>query len=146
MLFEENKAVVRRLAEAMNKKDLTLLDDLIAPDFVDHELKVEDLDSYKKRETMWEKGFPDMHLTIEDITAEGDRVWVRIKVTATHTGEFRGISPTGKKVIVKSFMIWRVVEGKIVERESQVWDFMDLYRQLGIIEFTETGKKLFQQS
>ena len=140
MSLEENKAVVRRLAKAINEKDLTAMDDLMAHDFVDPDRQLRGLDSYKKYESMFIKGFPDMHLTIKDIIAKDDKVWVRIEVTGTHTGEFRGISPTGNKIKLKSFMIWRIADGKIVARESQVWDFLDFFKQLGVIEYTEQGK------
>ena len=76
-----------------------------------------------------------MHLTIKDIIAKDDKVWIHSEVTGTHTGEYRGLSPTGKKIKLKNFMIWRIAEGKIVERESQVWDFMDFFKQLGVIEY-----------
>ena len=117
----------------------------MAHDFIDPGQQLRGLDNYKKYESMFHKGFPDMHLTINDIIAKGDKVWVRVEVTGTHTGEFRGISPTGNKIKLKSFMIWRIADGKIVARESQVWDFIDFYIQLGIIDYTENGKKLFPE-
>jgi len=145
MSLEENKAIVRRFAEAINEKDLTALNDLMAPDFVDPDQQLRGLESFKKYESMFIKGFPDMHLTIKDIIAKDDKVWTRIEVTMTHTGEFRGIPPTGNKIKLKSFMIWRIADGKIVARESQVWDFMDFFKQIGVIEYTEKGKKLFPE-
>ena len=65
------------------------------------------------------KGFPITHETIEDIIAEEDKVWVHFKVTGTHKGEeFIGISPpTGKKITYTAVDIYRIVNGKIVERE-----------------------------
>jgi predicted ester cyclase len=145
MSLEENIAVVRRLAEAINEKDLTAHDDIMAPDFIDLDQKLRGLESFKKYKSMFLQGFLDMHLTIKDIIAKGDRVWIRSEITATYKGEFRGIPPTGNKITFKNFMIWRIINGKIAERESQVWDFIDFYKQLGIIKYTETGKKLFQQ-
>ena len=145
MSIEKNIAVVRRLAKAINEKDLTALDYIIAPDFVDLDQKLRGLESFKKYESMFLQAFPDMHLAIKDIVAKGDRVWIRSEITAIHTGEFRGIPPTGNKVTFKNFMIWRIINGKIAERESQVWDFIDFYKQLGIIKYTGTGKKLLQQ-
>ena len=53
------------------------------------------LEDYKKHESTFGKGFPDMHLTIEDI-AEGHKVWIRLKCTATHTGEFCGLATSEK--------------------------------------------------
>ncbi len=145
MSLEENIAIVYRLAEAINEKDLDALDDIMANDFVDLDQNLNGLESFKKYESMFLQGFPDMHLTVKDIVAKGDRVWIRSEITATNTGEFRGLPPTGNKIIFKNFMIWRIINGKIAERESQVWDFMDFYNKLGIIKYTETGKKLFPE-
>jgi steroid delta-isomerase-like uncharacterized protein len=145
MSLEENKAILRRLAEAINEKDLNALDDIMAPDFVDPEQNLSGLDSFKKYESMFLNAFPDMHMTIKDIIAKDDKVWASIEVIMTHKGEFRGIPPTGNKIKLTSFQIWRIAEGKIAERQSQVWDFMDFYKHLGIIQYTEKGKKLFQK-
>ena len=143
--LRENMAVVRRLAEAINEKDLNALDDVMTSDFVDLDQNLDGLESFKQYESMYLQGFPDMHLVIKDIIAKGDRVWIRSEITATHTGIFRGIPPTGNKVLFKNFMIWKITNGKITERESQVWDFIDFYKKLGIIKITETGKKLFPE-
>jgi len=133
MSLEENKAIIRRWIEAYNKHDLAL-DDLMAHDFFDHTLQLRGLDSFKQFYAMFFKGFPDTHATIEDITAEGDKVWVRVKVTGTHTGEYRGIAPTGKKITFTGVDICRIVDGRVVEAES-VNDFLDFYKQLGVIEY-----------
>jgi predicted ester cyclase len=71
--LEENKAIVRRLNEAYNKFNLDALDDIVAPDYVDHTNKIKGLESLKQLMTMGHKGVPDRHETIEDIIAEGDR-------------------------------------------------------------------------
>ena len=80
------------------------------------------------------KAFPDLHVTIEDIIAEGDKVCVRLQETATHTGEYRGLAPTGNKLSYTVVAIWRIVEGKIVEGWI-VYDQMDFLKQLGVIEW-----------
>jgi predicted ester cyclase len=87
------------------------------------------------------KGFPDFHVTIEDVIAEGDKVCVRVKYVGTNTGEYRGLAPTGKKIAFTSVQIYRVVDRKIVEREA-VFDMLDFLEQLGSIEYTEKAKKL----
>jgi steroid delta-isomerase-like uncharacterized protein len=135
MSLEKNKAIVLKLFEAENKKDLALMDELIASDYVDHAFQLKSLDSYKQMFKMTIDGFPDIHETIGDIVAEGDRVWVRFKATGTHTGEYRGIAPTGKKITIKGIIVLRIVDGKIVEKESGVYDFLDFYKQLGVIEY-----------
>ena len=134
MPLEENKAIVRRWIEAYNKRDLALLDDLMKPDFFDHTLQLRGLDSFKQFYTRFFKGFPDTHATIDDIAAEGDKVWSRSTVTGTHTGEYRGISPAGKKITFTGIRIWRIVDGKVVERTS-VYDFLDLHKKLGVAEY-----------
>jgi predicted ester cyclase len=92
------------------------------------------------------KSFPDFHLTIEDIIAEGDKVWVRSKIIATHIGEYYGLPPTGKKFTEASVWINRMVNGKIVEGWD-VQDELDFYKKIGAIEYTEKAKEfaLFQE-
>ena len=106
----------------------------MSPSFFDRMLQLGCLDSFKQFYAMFVKGFPDIHATIEDIIAEGDKVWSRSTVTGTHTGEYRGLAPTGKKITFTGVDICRIVDGKIVETES-VNDFSDFYKQLGIIEY-----------
>ena len=89
--------------------------------------------------------FPEYHETIEDIVAEGDKVWILVRTnTGSHTGEFMGVAPTGKKLTTLAVDILRVVNGKIVDYQDVV-DRLDFLNQVGIIKYTETGKKLFQQ-
>jgi len=135
MSLEKNKATVRRFIEEWNKRNLAALDELMAADYFDPSLQVRGLEAYKQLLTMFLKGFPDWHETIEDIIAEGDKVWVRFKDTGTHTGEYRGLAPTGKKVTETGVLIWRIVDGKIVEKESAVYDELDFLKQLGVIEY-----------
>ena len=143
MSLEENKAVVRRWFEATNKQNLAVLGELIAPDFYHHTTQLR-REAFKQYLTMLFKGFPDWHLTIEDIIAEGDKVWIRFDITGTHKGEYRGLASTGKKITAKSVNIYRIVNGKVVE----VWrvsDLLDFYRQLGVIEYTEKAKEFFPE-
>jgi len=154
MSLEENKAIVRRLFEAVNKRDPALLDELMAPDYVDHALQLRGLEANKQALIMTYKGFADWHETVEDITAEGDKVWVRFKCSGTHTGEYQDylpsigkftLAPTGKKTTITGVLIYRIVDGKIVEKESGVYDLLDFLKQLGLIEYTEKAKKHSQE-
>jgi len=133
--LEENKAVVRRLFEVFDKQNLSQLDELVAQDYIDHPRRFRGLENYKQHLRMFYKSFSDSHETIEDIIAEGDKVWIRIKGTATHTGEYRGLAPTGKKTTWEAFIIWRIVGGKIVEMLAVVSDELDFLKQLGVIEY-----------
>ena len=144
MSLEENKTIIRKMIEAYNKRNLASLDQLYAPDYVNRNLQLRGLESFKQFMTRIYKGFPDWHETIEDITAEGDKVWVRFKVTGTHTGEYRGylpligkkitLAPTGKKITFTGVIIYRIVNGKVVESWA-VYDLLDFYKQLGVIEY-----------
>ena len=144
MSLEENKAIIRSLYEADNKKDLSILDELISPDFVDPTFQLRGPESYKQFETLFFKGFPDWHETIEDIVAEAEKVWVRFTGTGTHRGEWRGLAPTGKKITFQGVQIWHIVNGKVVEKDSII-DLLDALKQLGVIEYTEKAKQLFPE-
>ena len=144
MSIGDNKAVILRLIDAMNNKDNNVIDELIAPDYVDHLLPVRGLEAFKQYLNMYRNAFPDAHRTVKDIVAEGDKVWIYLEITATHTGEFRGLAPTGNKIRVPSFIIWRVVDGKATEK-TQITDNTEFYKLVGIMEYTEQGKKLFPE-
>jgi len=146
MSLEENKAIIRRLTEAENKHNVALLDGFIAPDYFSRALQTRSREEYKQLMTMLFNVFPDWQETIEDIIAEGDKVWYRVKITGTHTGEWRGylpligkkvrLAPTGKKFTIMEFSIKRIVNGKVVESWA-VEDSLDFYKQLGVIEYKE---------
>jgi len=108
--LEENKAIVRKVVEAANKRNVDLMNEIVAPDFVDHKRQLQGLEVLKQWATMIFKSFSDFHETIEDIIAEGDKVWARFKITAT--------SPTGKKIELSTVTIYHIVNGKIVESWS----------------------------
>ena len=144
MSLEENKAIVRKVVEAANKRNLDLMDEIVAPDFVDHKHQSRGLEALKQTVAMLYKSFPDFREKTEDIIAEGDKVWVRLTNTGTHAGEFRGLAPTGKKFTITSVDIWRIANGKVVEGWS-VSDELDFLKKLGVIEITEKGKKLFPE-
>ena len=131
MSLEENKTIVRKVYEAFNERNTDMTNEIIAPDYVDYTNQIQGLESGKKFITMFWEGFPDIYWSIEDIIAEGDKVWVRAKITGTHTGEYRGLVPTGKKFTISAVDIWHIVNGKIVECWA-VDDLLDFYQKLGI--------------
>lgn len=107
MSLEKNKVVVRKVIEEVNKRNLAVLDKFMAPDFVDYTNQVRGRENVKQGYTMIFKDFPDFHRTIEDMTAEGDKVWTLFKVTGT--------TPSGEKMDTTSITIHRIVNGKVVE-------------------------------
>ena len=145
MSLEENKAIFRKAMEALNERNLDALDEFVATDCVDHALQVRGLEELKQNRIEVFKSFPDWHIAIEDLIAEGDSVWAHVTVTGTHKGEYSvlPVAPTGKKITESDIDKWRVVDGKIVEHSKGVNDEMNVLKQLGIIDYTEDGKKLF---
>jgi len=77
--------------------------------------------------------FPDVHVVIDDMIAEGDKVMVRIHAIATNTGPFGGNPPTGNKVEIHSIRIFRIADNKIVETWA-MQDRLGLMEQLGLVQ------------
>jgi predicted ester cyclase len=75
--------------------------------------------------------FPDIHVTIDDILADGDKTVTRFTGTGTFKGEFKGFAPTGKKLILKGILITQWAGGKEVEAWA-AYDMLTFYQQLGI--------------
>ena len=134
-MSEENKAVVRRaFEEVANEGDMTTVDEIIAPEFVRHDLaggpEAHGPDGVKRLIAGLRTGFPDLRTTIEDIFSDGDRVVVRFTARGTHSGPFMGIAPTGREAAWSGVNIYRVSGGRI--RETwQLADGLGLLRQLG---------------
>jgi steroid delta-isomerase-like uncharacterized protein len=131
--LEHNKMIVRRqFEELINKKNLAVVDSDMAEDFVDHEapaVQPAGLDGVKQWIKRVYEGVPDLHVTIEDIVAEGDKVVVRNTWRGTHTGAFMGMAPTGKTFELKGMVMWRLEEGKLKERWATL-DHWGLRQQL----------------
>jgi len=136
MSLEENKAIVRKMFEAINKQSLASLDKLMAADFVLHMHSRQTQGWAVGRQVVEDeiKAFPDFHVAIEDIIAEGDKVCVRLQETGTHKGEYRGLAPTGNKLSYTVAAIWRIAEGKVVEGWI-VYDQLEFLEQLGVVKF-----------
>ena len=135
MSTEENKAVVRRWFEAFNPQNPAGVLEDCAPDFVFHGTGVwpdMDLAGAKQLTTAFWAAFPDMHVVVEDMIAEGDKVVSRYTIRATHQGEFMGIPPTGKQVSWTGIGIDRIKDGKFVESWMNE-DNLGLMQQLGAI-------------
>ena len=83
--------------------------------------------------------FPDFHVTVEDMLAEGDKVMYRGRVSGTHTGEFMGAHPSGKRFEVTEMHVDRVAGGKIVEHWGLL-DIMGMLQQIGVIHEPEEAE------
>jgi steroid delta-isomerase-like uncharacterized protein len=133
MSAEDNKAKVRRIIEeAWNGGNLAVLDELVAPNCVFHDPSTtfRGPEGIKRYVMMYRMAYPDVHFTIEDLIAEGERVVTRWTVTGTHQGELQGIAPTGKSVT--GIVISRFAKGK-VEEDWINFDALGLMQQLGVV-------------
>ena len=135
-MSRENKAIVRRyLQEAINQRNRDVLDEIFAPEFVDHTAvpgQAPGAEGLKQFFAKMDAGFPDFHAVVEDVIAEGDKVAVRFTFHGTHQGEFMDIPPTGRRVTMSGIDILRVVDGKVVELWGQE-DVLGMMRQLGAV-------------
>jgi predicted ester cyclase len=135
MSAEENKALVERFVEEFwNEGNTSVADELMAPDAEIHlpSGEVVNPDEAKDFAARWHESFPDWHSTFEELVAEGDKVDERWTGRGTHQGELQGITPTGKRVEAPGSVIYRIVDGKIVELWGQL-DMMSLMQQLGVM-------------
>jgi len=134
-----NKATLRRFIEAANTGDAELLsktiEELIEPDaLIRTPLSIEATGAELVKE-LWarlHRAYADLHITIEDLIEEGDKVVVRNTVTGTHQGEYMGVPPTGKSVTYNEIFIARFADGRIAETWGVV-DVLSQMRQLGAI-------------
>jgi len=136
MSTEENKAIVQRLfEEVFNERRLDRADELVAPDYLDHAAvpgQGPGLEGAKQqRWAMYFAAIPDMHATIDDLVAEGDKVVVRYTVEGTQQGQLPGVPPTGKRFRTSAICIYRLAEGKVAENWEQA-DLLGLMQQLGV--------------
>ncbi len=133
---EANKAHARRMVdEVANGGRVDLIDELIAPDFVDHSAPPgvpPTRDGAKALMAMLRSAFPDLHATVEDVVAEADKVVQRTRASGTMRGEFMGMPPSGKSATWDQIHILRFEDGKEVEHRA-VSDQLSLLTQLGFV-------------
>jgi steroid delta-isomerase-like uncharacterized protein len=136
-MSEHNKAIVRRLfAELWNNGNLSVAGEIFAPNYSHHDSSTPDFglgpDSEKRRLALYRGAFPDLHMTIEDVIAEGETVMTRWSCRGTHKGDLNGIAPTGKQFTFSGVSVARVSNGKIAEGYVN-WDALGLMQQLGVV-------------
>ena len=144
-MSEENKVLTRRSWLIVTEGNLDTLEDALAEvyaeDIVLHEPDedVRSIEGLKQFVTMIRSAIPDLHITLEEDIAEGDKVVSRWRAQGTHRGELMGIAPTGNRVIITGITIHRIEEGKIVE-EWENWDALGLMQQIGAIPSPEEAQ------
>ena len=136
MSTEQNKALAKRAWEGMfNQKDLAVIDELFASDYTFHGPQGHNfsgIENLKQLVSHYLEAFPDLHVEIEDLIAEGDKLASRVTMRGTHKGELQGIAPTGKEVTTTTILITRFADGKVAE-DWESRDDLGLLQQLGVI-------------
>ena len=130
-----NKEIVRRYTDAYNSGDLGVLDELLAPEWKTQafpgELMEQTIENVKAiHQGMVLAAFPDLHTTTHELIAECDVVVQLWTVRATHKGDFVGLAPTGKPVVVGGMSLFEIRDGRIV-RHVAFADMVDVLLQCG---------------
>lgn len=128
---EENEAIVRRyFEEAFNQGNLAVIDELFAPGYVNHGSipgqPVQDREGMKRVEQATRAALPDIRFEIAHLVAGDDWVAHHWTATATHTGEFMGVPPTGRRFSAAGMVFTRIAGGKIAEQ----WRIVDVHGML----------------
>jgi steroid delta-isomerase-like uncharacterized protein len=136
-MSEENKTVVRRfIEEVWNNGNLDAIDELISEDHVDHDPA--QAESPGGREgvrafvQMYRAAYPDTHIEMGEMVAEGDLVAGNWTATGTHQGELMGIAPTGRSISITGMGMDRIRDGQIVESWGN-YDSLGMLAQLGAL-------------
>jgi steroid delta-isomerase-like uncharacterized protein len=134
-----NKAAVRHFDDVIGTGDTEVItktiDELVEPDVLIHMPMPTQATGAQALKQVWAmllRGLPDLHVAIEDVIAEGDKVVARNTVTGTHQGEYRGLPPTGETITYDEILVFRFANGRIAE----IWGVVDVFsqmKQLGVI-------------
>jgi steroid delta-isomerase-like uncharacterized protein len=136
MAAQENKAAARRLVlEVFRDHALSLVDEFVAEDFVDHSLPPDvppNREGFRQVVGAMQRAFPDLSYTIENEVAEGDLVAQRLRGKGTLRGEFMGMPATGKSAVWQEMHLHRFnSEGKLAEHWGTS-DDLGMLMQLGL--------------
>ena len=132
----DNKAIARRFLEGFNTGNPAIAAALVAPNFANHDPSTPPLpagpEGYKQLLATYRGIYPDIHMTVDDLIAEGDKVVCRWTARGTNTGPLMGMPPTGKAVSVSAVYIFRVEAGKLAEAWGD-FDALGMQQQLGLL-------------
>lgn len=132
MTVEQNKALIRRFYEEVwNRGNLDVAYEVFAADYERHDLRpgnpLSGPEGQKQIASDFRSAFPDLHMTVDVMIAEGDMVVARWTTEGTNTGAWGSIPATGKHVKFSGVNIFRIADGKVVE----IWNHRD---DLGVMQ------------
>lgn len=134
--IEENKALVRDFIGALfTDGDLHAVDDYLDQDFVNHDPPFgvsSDREGMRSAGSMFREVFPDWHSDMHLLVGEDDIVVESFTASGTHRGEIMGVAPTGETITLPGINIFRIRDGRIIERWGRL-DDLGFLRQLGIV-------------
>ena len=145
-MSEQNAAHARRwFEEVWNQGREQTIDEMLTAEGVGHGLGDTDRDTRGPAEfkVFWRNlrgALPDVHIRVDDLISQGDRVVTRITLTGTHSGEGLGVPPSGAKVHVQGIVIMRFHNGKAVEAWNS-YDQLGLLRQIGALPGTANRER-----
>ncbi len=151
--MENNKRlIIRFFEEVWNKRKLEIANDIFDNDCHTFQLRSgiptistpRGPESIKDHIAEWLSGFPDLKFTIEQMIAEGDRVSTLLVMDGTHTGQWLGISPNGKRINIRMLTIHRIRSGKIIE-DWVIVESLGFFQQLGILPATSDFLREFRE-
>ena len=139
MSAEENKQIARRIIEeGLSKHNLDLIDEYFDANFIENQFGLKpSIAGMKEDFEFLYRAFPDYHLAIEDMVADGDKVWLRMNCTGTNKGGFMG-APNGKSFNIMVMDMIRLKDGKVVEHWG-VPDRFAVMMQLGLLPHGKSG-------
>ena len=136
MSLESNKQLCRDYFKAFLAGDTVWMERHIAPGFVRHDpglpFEVRGPAGVKQLHDVLMSAFPDMRLPLQDFVAEGEKVLVRLRVQATHTGPFGDMAPTGREIDIGVLDLFQIRDGVLVEHWALL-DNLGMLKQLGVI-------------
>jgi steroid delta-isomerase-like uncharacterized protein len=130
MAQDQNLAALGKLAEAVSSGNLAALDDVFAPNVIEHDPAPDQgpgPDGYKRYFSGLRAAFPDLTVTVDRLVQTETDIAIAYTIHGTHNGAFAGIAPTGQPITARGMQIARFEDGKIVER----WGSSD---ELGILQ------------
>jgi len=135
-----NEALASRFVyEAWNSGNPAIIDEIVAPDFKNHNLLAGQADGpagLKQLINAWRSAFPDMNVAIDLLVSEGSKVAIRWTLNGTHRGTFLGIPATGKYASIPGMTIFRIDGGRLKEAWG-FWEQAGMLGQLGVVKFPD---------